>query len=109
MKIRLLRLLVILLAAALWTPAVAAPAPAVPGKWEQVDTAEEVFGDEVRVEVRDNYVYVSLARPAVVKIFTILGQPVAQSSLPAGTSRFRLTTRGIYILKLGTTTRRITI
>lgn len=65
--------------------------------------------DAVYTTVRDGYVYVMLRQRINVKIFTILGQPVVQETLDPGVYRFRLTSRGIFILKAGSTTRRITI
>lgn len=90
---------------ALTATAQTAPAP----RWEAVNVTVEVAVDDVEVAVRDGYIYVSLARPAQVKIFTILGQPVTQATLPAGTSRIKVPARGIYILKTGSATKRITI
>lgn len=84
-------------------------------KWEQLDTAAEPSPTDIgrneggNVRVQDMYIYIELETPAAVKLFTILGQPVSQMQLPAGTSRFRVSARGIYILKIGSTTRRITI
>lgn len=95
------------LAAALTVPATAAPAQK--SRWEQVETAPGDLSEELAVVVRDNYIYVTVYRPTAVKLFTILGQPVSQVTLPAGTSRFKVAARGIYILKAGSTTRRITI
>ena len=69
----------------------------------------ELAPEEVTVTVDDGYILISLPRQAQVKIFTILGQPVMTTNLGAGTSRLRLPARGIYILKIGTITRRITI
>lgn len=90
-----------------------------PVKWEQVEnTASHTPEAEIsarsadpvaNVTVRDMYVYVELEQPSAVKLFTILGQPVSQAQLPAGISRFRVGARGIYILKVGSSTRRITI
>lgn len=90
----------------------AAPAaPAPTGKWETVETsaASPSSEDRIDVVVRDGYIYVTSARPVQIRIITILGQPVSQSSLPAGTSRFKTGARGIYILKAGSQTVRITI
>ena len=84
-------------------------------KWEHVesapaeDTGTDRTLDVANVRVQDMHIYVDLDRPAQVKLFTILGQPVSQMQLPAGTSRFRVAARGIYILKIGSSTRRITI
>ncbi len=103
----LMRILLLTLAAALTVPATAAPAQK--SRWEQVETAPGDLSEELAVVVRDNYIYVTVYRPTAVKLFTILGQPVSQVTLPAGTSRFKVAARGIYILKAGSTTRRITI
>ncbi len=103
----LTRILLLTLGAALTVPATAAPAQK--SRWEQVETAPGDLSEELAVVVRDNYIYVTIYRPTAVKLFTILGQPVSQVTLPAGTSRFKVAARGIYILKAGSTTRRITI
>ena len=81
-----------------------------PPRWETVDTVVESLSDDrVDITVRDHYIYVSTPRPVTAKLFTILGQPVTQAQLPSGTSRLRIDARGIYILKVGSLTRRITI
>lgn len=103
----LTRILLLTLGTALTVPATAAPAQK--SRWEQVETAPGDLSEELAVVVRDNYIYVTVYRPTAVKLFTILGQPVSQVTLPAGTSRFKVAARGIYILKAGSTTRRITI
>lgn len=59
--------------------------------------------------VRDSCIYVTSPRQVSVKVFTILGQLISQETLPAGTHRLQMSAKGIYILKLGTTTRRVTI
>lgn len=80
-------------------------------RWETVETvvAAEPSPDDFEVNVRDNYIYVYVSRPTTVRLLTILGQPVSQANLPAGTSRFRVRARGIYILKAGSSTRRVTV
>lgn len=81
--------------------------PANTSPWEQVQAVPAPADDEVVAEVRDGHLYVWLLRPAKVQLFTILGQPVADASLPAGAFRLKLASRGIYILKAGSTTKRI--
>ena len=81
--------------------------------------AWERTGGKVQPELRDaegpevivseGYVYVSTTRPTTVKVFSILGQLISQETIQPGISRFRLPSRGIYILKVGTLTKRITI
>lgn len=82
--------------------------------WEEVRTVvpgmERVDSEAaVDIAVRDNYVYVSCSRPVTVKVFTILGQLISQETLQPGIRRLRISAKGIYILKIGGITRRITI
>ncbi len=81
--------------------------------WEehkQEDTVHERLENEpIDITTRDGYVYISTPRPVTVKIFSILGQLISQENIQAGTFRLRIANRGIYILKAGTITRRITI
>ncbi len=105
------RLLTILLIFAAMT-AVQAAAP----KWEEVNTppveltVENPETDATNhVVVKDGYVYISSTEPVTVKIFTILGQLISSEKVAPGTHRLKINARGIYILKLGSMTRRITI
>lgn len=72
-----------------------------------IETTTESNVLEVRSQ--SGYIYVETSKPVVVQIYTILGQLVSQQSLKAGTSRLRVKSRGIYILKTSTTTRRVTV
>lgn len=65
--------------------------------------------DDITTAVADGYLYITLRQRAAVRLFTILGQPVVQGTLAPGTYRFRLPSRGIYLLKIASTTRRITL
>ncbi|MDE6333768.1 MAG: hypothetical protein K2L77_03880 [Muribaculaceae bacterium] len=95
----------VIVAALMMAPSTAAPPPA----WETVDTTVTGLTDEIEVTVHDRYIYVSVSKPTAVKLFTILGQPVAQATLPQGISRLQVRARGIYILKAASITKRITI
>lgn len=84
--------------------------------WESVDrmpgqsleqVAEESTAD--LVSVAGGYVYVAVRQRSDVKLFTILGQLVVQDTLSPGIYRYKLSTRGIYLLKLGAVTRRVTV
>lgn len=86
--------------------------------WEATDktmpaaeraVAERTDADTPEVWVKDGYIYISSQRPVTVKIFSILGQQISQESVPAGTYRLHLASRGIYILRAGALTRRITL
>ncbi len=91
-------------------------------RWETVDTPGRIFteqqqqqprtdheGSAADIAVRDSNIYVSASRQVNVKVFTILGQLISQATLPAGTHRLHINAKGIYILKIGATTRRVTI
>lgn len=107
-----IRLLIIAIAAIVCAPAVSGAQSQRP-RWEVVeagssdDSADQ--SDKVEVSVRDGYIYVTARRQVNVKVFTILGQLVSQGRLPAGTSRLRVGNKGIYILKTGSYTCRVTI
>lgn len=81
-------------------------------QWEVVNaTSDESYvsaaPERLETTVRGGYLYVTTNRPVNIRLFTILGQLVSSRSLPAGTSRIRLATRGMYILKSENTARRI--
>lgn len=94
---------------------VAADVAAAPTRnWERVssavtEVAEADSMEAVDVRVSDGYVYICVLQPTPVKVFTILGQLVTKQNLEAGVWRLPLSARGIYILKVGSQTRRITI
>lgn len=81
--------------------------------WEEVvrqpPQSEHIEAEDVDVAVRDGYVYVSSPHGVQIKVFTILGQTVTQLTARPGIFRFKLPAKGIYILKIGSTTRRITV
>ncbi len=85
-------------------------------KWEEVNNPPvEVMMESTESEnpvhstVKDGYIYITSTAPVTVKVFTILGQLISSETIPAGTHRLRINARGIYILKIGGSTRRITI
>lgn len=102
-------LLPLCIAAAAMAVQAAPPAQQAAPRWEQMETVETELTDDVSVTVRDGHIYVTVTKPSQIKLFTILGQPISQVTLPPGTSRFKVTARGIYILKIGSITRRVTI
>lgn len=86
-------------------------------KWEKMSTspAQETvmnISDEGGVEVRmlsESRLYVKVNRPTQVRVVTILGQPIAQDTLQPGAYTLKIPTKGIYIVKAGSITRRIVI
>jgi len=101
------------IAAAMILSGVTAVAASGPQLWEEVaaDRNDIATSDESGLEltVRDGIVHLTLSRSMTVEVFTILGQPVGRQSLRPGIYRLRLSSRGIYILRAGGITRRITI
>lgn len=108
-----MRQLLTIIAVTLWALTVSGAAP----RWENVNTPvsgvpqveQKVDDNGVEVAVSEGYIYIGTVRPVTVKVFTILGQLISQESLTSGTHRLRMTARGVYILKIGPTTRRVTI
>ncbi|MCC8119963.1 MAG: hypothetical protein LIP09_14630 [Bacteroidales bacterium] len=82
-------------------------------QWEQVRTeivsSDSVGADRPEVTASEGYIYVTTPRAVTVKVFSIVGQLISEVKLPAGTSRLKMGARGIYIVKAGETTLRITI
>lgn len=80
--------------------------------WERTGgkvQTERIEAEAPEIKVSEGYVYVTTSRPITVKVFSILGQLISQETIQPGVSRFRLPARGIYILKVGDITKRITI
>lgn len=63
------------------------------------------------IEVRSGrgVVYIITNKPAQVKIYSILGHLVAQSSLQAGSYRMTLNNHGVYLIKIGDLTCKVAI
>ena len=95
-----------------------ASAPAVarddvhPKGWDSVDPpsgeSESAAGD-FEVVTRGGSVYVMTRRKVKVALFSVLGQPITEATLDNGCYRFRIVSRGIYILRVDSSTFRITI
>mgnify|MGYP001030865883 CR=1 FL=1 len=75
---------------------------------EVVQSLDESDAD-VAILVADGYIYLTTEKTVTIKIFSILGQLISQDTLRPGTHRIKLASRGIYILRAGSTTRRITL
>ena len=85
-------------------------------RWEAVDAPDRMFTEmrsdpeaQAEMAVRENYIYIATPRSVNVKVFTILGQLISQSTLPAGIHRLPMSAKGIYIIKIESSTRRVTI
>lgn len=93
----------------------ATAAVAAPPAREEVTTPSQTLVQSLRsdadteVTVSDGYIYIRSNRPLTVRLFSILGQQIHQESVPAGLHRLRINAKGIYILRAGQTTVRVTI
>ncbi len=63
----------------------------------------------IEISSKDSHIVVKLPQKAQVKVFTILGQLVSQAELNAGTSMLKISSRGIYIVKVGNITQKVAI
>lgn len=80
--------------------------------WEVVEVRDVVpTGDNesIEIETRDGHIYITTPRTIEVNVYTILGQLITKKKISAGTSRLTLGTKGVYILKTETLTRRINL
>ncbi len=93
--------------------ACAVPTAEGASKWEYVSATvmadDTPDSDRMEVYVKDGYIYVDTPRAVTIKLMSILGQLVSQQNLPAGVSRIKMSARGIYILKAGSFTKRVTV
>lgn len=107
-------LLLFALVACLWC-AVGVSAQARVPVWEVVEVAEEstdgsdAATEPVEADVRDGKVFIRVQHPVEVRVYSILGQLVTKRKLSAGTTALTLGSRGIYILKTDTVTKRINL
>jgi len=77
------------------------------GNTQQFDADADT--DTIDISVRDGAIYITTQRQVNVKVLTILGQLISQQNIQPGTSRLKISARGIYILKVGSVTKRVTI
>ena len=103
-----IKTLILIAALALSCPVEATSA--VPG-WELVEPLrrEVSEADKLEANATDGYIYVFTPRPVTVKVLSIVGRQISLQKLPAGWSRLKVNARGIYILKAGDATLRVTI
>ena len=69
--------------------------------------SQPAMPDGIEIFSKDGNIVVKLPHKAQVKVFTILGQLVSQAELNAGTSMLKVNSRGIYIVKVGSVTKKV--
>ncbi|MDE6489842.1 MAG: hypothetical protein K2L49_01625 [Muribaculaceae bacterium] len=82
--------------------------------WERTDTLPDIPVENVESETaaiggRDGCIYLQIQRKTEVTVFTILGHTVIRQQLAPGFYRLPVSSRGIYIVKIGASTRRIVL
>jgi hypothetical protein len=88
---------------------------AAPPAWEEVSSPRQEIVQSFDMEgatevvVRDGYIYIWSQKPVNVKLFSILGQQIHQDTVPAGLHRLKLNSKGIFILRAGSLTKRVTL
>jgi hypothetical protein len=111
---RLITILILAVAVAVTSTAASSGRPV----WEPVNNenattaiaaAKAADSDAFESEVINGALYIYTPKRVNVKVFTILGQPISSETLDAGIWRLNINKRGIYILKTGSQTKRVTI
>lgn len=69
--------------------------------------ADEV--ERLDVTVKNGYIYITTSRAVDVRLYSILGQLVTRQQVQPGTTRIKAPSRGVYILKAGSLTRRVNV
>ena len=111
MRIRAVILLIVFTLATLLPVAT----QAAPPDWVRVECAapgmsvDITHPEQVEVSVSDGTVYLYTSTETTVKIFTILGQQITAKKLSPGVWSYKLNARGIYILKAGPLTKRLSV
>ncbi len=82
--------------------------------WESMNTPvsqeiEMINTEQSRLGSASGCIYITVDQRIEVKVFTILGQMVITQTLEPGTYRLPISSRGIYIVKIGSSTHRIII
>lgn len=65
--------------------------------------------EQFEVTTKDGYIYIYSVRRVSIQIYTILGQLIVRQDVNSGTTRIKAPSRGVYILRAGSITRRITV
>lgn len=91
------------------------PWEATARSWDiaRIDAVPEarVVVRQVDVEIRSgrSVIFIATNKPVQVKVYSILGHLVAQSSLQAGNYRMTLNNHGVYLIKIGDLTCKVAV
>lgn len=73
----------------------------------EVNSSNEEEG--VEIFASNGFIYISTDHEIQVRVVSILGQPLGEGRLRPGTYRLPMKSRGIYIIKAGMATMRVTL
>lgn len=98
------------LAVCIFTVGFCAAYAATPQSREQAPAQSQSDDNEqFDVTTKDGYIYIYSVRRVSIQIYTILGQLIVRQDVQSGTTRIKAPSRGVYILRAGSITRRITV
>ncbi|MDD2961252.1 MAG: T9SS type A sorting domain-containing protein [Muribaculaceae bacterium] len=63
----------------------------------------------IEIYATQNTIIIRTPKKIQVRVFTILGQLVSQATLNVGTSELKISSRGIYIIKIGNITQKVAL
>lgn len=106
---RLLTAIAVALILAAFTVPQGAAAVGSRNAWEAATLPRPQSKPDIEVMTSGQWVYVSSPTAVRVSLLTVLGQTLTEAELPAGVHRFRIASRGIYILRVSSSTYRITL
>ena len=82
---------------------------ALPKDVATVTVSEQDDSERFEVSVKNGYIYITTSRAVTLRLYSILGQLVTQQPVQPGTTRIKAPSRGVYILKAGSVTCRVTV
>ena len=104
------RIAIILLLSLSALPSVSAGKNWETARHEHVADARVVAkATEIEVRTKGSTIIVTTNHAAQIKVFTILGQLVSETTLPAGSSQLTLSTHGVFLIKIGEFTCKVAI
>lgn len=80
-----------------------------PVRAERGDAKVVLRDTEMEVKSAPGIIQVYIARPAQVKIFTILGRLISSETVNSGLQQFQVPTHGVYIVQIGTKTCKVAV
>lgn len=90
----------------------ALPYGSVTGAEGGVFQTETVAAEPARpatVAVYEGSIYITVSEDTTIKVYTILGNLVLEKKIPSGTTQIQLKARGIYLINVGDSIKRVAL